>query len=432
MVMKQDCINARYGDHFRYLQGTYSKSKELKQVRVSGKCQTWKTRPDDFKLPVKYGMYESLYITPENAALFITEQEYQSRKEQAQAVGQVLKNPRRLKLSGKMKVIPFHSGERRLIEIAQQAGMLGWHVFVDGMYDADIHPSKTAHDALRKAYEVYPRTGQYKNQDFAYYSETQQNPSKRFPVRIGNIQDAVSLTIRKNVHGEYVVRLWRNGKHYKPADYFATDPDDAIATAQDMYKREVANRNWATGVQSNPISTEVRELAQFIINNTDLNRQQTQPIILNLRKKIKRGIYKPELAVKLWRYLADSGAKAYNKEYHKEFFDTVRGFGIFTVSMRNETARQLAEYYSGEVHEAASMKNPGTLRAVRKRTANAPSRAPFVPEKGGRHIHVQQQRGAMWFTLAVAPHTQKGRVMAEQWARQYHMRHRTSKLRLFV
>jgi hypothetical protein len=38
-----------------------------KQVRVTGRCKTWVTRPDDFRLPVKYGMYECLYITPRNA-----------------------------------------------------------------------------------------------------------------------------------------------------------------------------------------------------------------------------------------------------------------------------------------------------------------------------------------------------------------------------
>jgi hypothetical protein len=38
------------------------------RVRSSGKCQTWVTRPEEFKLPVKYGLYESGYITHANAA----------------------------------------------------------------------------------------------------------------------------------------------------------------------------------------------------------------------------------------------------------------------------------------------------------------------------------------------------------------------------
>jgi hypothetical protein len=39
----------------------------ITQVRASGKCQTWKTRPDEFRLPVKYGIYESSAITHSNA-----------------------------------------------------------------------------------------------------------------------------------------------------------------------------------------------------------------------------------------------------------------------------------------------------------------------------------------------------------------------------
>lgn len=37
------------------------------RCRVNGKCKVWKTRPTEFKLPVKYGLKECFYITPENA-----------------------------------------------------------------------------------------------------------------------------------------------------------------------------------------------------------------------------------------------------------------------------------------------------------------------------------------------------------------------------
>jgi hypothetical protein len=39
----------------------------ITRCRPSGRCQTWKTRPDDFRLPVKHGLYESGEITPANA-----------------------------------------------------------------------------------------------------------------------------------------------------------------------------------------------------------------------------------------------------------------------------------------------------------------------------------------------------------------------------
>ena len=37
------------------------------RVRVNGKCKVWKTRPAEFRLPVKYGLKQCFYITPENA-----------------------------------------------------------------------------------------------------------------------------------------------------------------------------------------------------------------------------------------------------------------------------------------------------------------------------------------------------------------------------
>ena len=38
--------------------------------RANGKCKTWKTRPDEFKLPIKHGLYQYGYITQDNAHLF--------------------------------------------------------------------------------------------------------------------------------------------------------------------------------------------------------------------------------------------------------------------------------------------------------------------------------------------------------------------------
>lgn len=36
------------------------------RVRKTGQLKTWKTRPNEFKLPVKYGLKDSFYITHEN------------------------------------------------------------------------------------------------------------------------------------------------------------------------------------------------------------------------------------------------------------------------------------------------------------------------------------------------------------------------------
>lgn len=41
--------------------------KEPVRARVTGRVKTWTTRPDDFRIPVKHGLRDSFYITPENA-----------------------------------------------------------------------------------------------------------------------------------------------------------------------------------------------------------------------------------------------------------------------------------------------------------------------------------------------------------------------------
>lgn len=41
------------------------------RCRASGKCKTWKTRPADFRLPVKHGLRDCFYITPDNAAEWV-------------------------------------------------------------------------------------------------------------------------------------------------------------------------------------------------------------------------------------------------------------------------------------------------------------------------------------------------------------------------
>lgn len=76
MITKEQAMQCRYGDEIHYT-GNHDCTKtvgprggvtiNIQRVRVSGRCQTWKTRPDEFRLPVKYGLYESGEITHSNA-----------------------------------------------------------------------------------------------------------------------------------------------------------------------------------------------------------------------------------------------------------------------------------------------------------------------------------------------------------------------------
>lgn len=47
---------------------TGGKANRVVTVRRSGKTKTWKTRPDEWDMPVKYGLYTSFHLTQFDAA----------------------------------------------------------------------------------------------------------------------------------------------------------------------------------------------------------------------------------------------------------------------------------------------------------------------------------------------------------------------------
>ena len=87
------------------------------------------------------------------------------------------------------------------------------------------------------------------------------------------------------------------------------------------------------------------ELEQYIENDADLHRQQHAPILKNLATKKARGQYKHPLAVKLFGYLVESGAKKYakafgspNQPWHK----------MFDVPTRKRVAEELTKSFEAE------------------------------------------------------------------------------------
>jgi hypothetical protein len=56
------------------------KDKRPVRVRVNGRCQTWKKVPDRWSLPVKYGLHNCFYVTPDSAEHWtVDEQEAQAK-----------------------------------------------------------------------------------------------------------------------------------------------------------------------------------------------------------------------------------------------------------------------------------------------------------------------------------------------------------------
>ena len=76
MITKAQALAIRYnqvfhfGDCTRFVGPRGGVKDSIVQVRASGGCKTWKTRPEEFRLPVKYGLYESGAVTQENAQDF--------------------------------------------------------------------------------------------------------------------------------------------------------------------------------------------------------------------------------------------------------------------------------------------------------------------------------------------------------------------------
>jgi hypothetical protein len=67
MITKSIALSA---SRFEHVSATNADGTPVR-CRAMGKCKTWKTRPADFKLPVKYGMYNSFYIDNVNASEWV-------------------------------------------------------------------------------------------------------------------------------------------------------------------------------------------------------------------------------------------------------------------------------------------------------------------------------------------------------------------------
>lgn len=184
----------------------------------------------------------------------------------------------------------------------------------------------------------------YPNLEGRYAGQQEQLKAQRNPAS----RSGVRIVYNKLLGGWYIVR----GPHQTPLGGRFNSKEEAQAHLM-RHRKNPAPR--ATAVTSTGDAVAAHELFLFIVNDQQLYNSQGQAIIVNLQRKIKRGIYRPDLALKLWRYLADSGAKKYT--YHhdagKRFggsWHLVKGYGIFTVPIREAAARELAAHYDAAIH----------------------------------------------------------------------------------
>ena len=106
-----------------------------------------------------------------------------------------------------------------------------------------------------------------------------------------------------------------------------------------------ARKRGRSPVRSAGDETAADELLLYMDNDEPLYLQK-KAFLDNAYRKMKKGTYSPELAVKLWMYYVERGAKA----YAKEFSTLTQWTKMFTKPTRELVARELAKREAAMLH----------------------------------------------------------------------------------
>ncbi len=138
-----------------------------------------------------------------------------------------------------------------------------------------------------------------------------------------------------------------------------------------------------------PDEAAAHELVLYITNDAQLYRQQTQPIIQNIRRKLKSGKFDKSKVYKLWMYLADNGSRKYTKE-----FGSAGDRNLFDVPTRWAAAKELHEHYQEEIGEVEGRRsNPASTKGWLSNSwiiVRASDKMVFC-RQGSRNVWVKKQ-----------------------------------------
>ena len=105
-------------------------------------------------------------------------------------------------------------------------------------------------------------------------------------------------------------------------------------------------------------SDAINELDLFIMNDEDLYRRRFMPIIENLKRKMKKGIYDDKLAIKLWMYLVDDAAVKYVQEFGTPDQDVK---DMFPKETRLQVAQNIADREKENIEQGEYDAPKGTV-----------------------------------------------------------------------
>ena len=118
------------------------------------------------------------------------------------------------------------------------------------------------------------------------------------------------------VGGEYkATTTWASSCAEAKEKYLADHPEIEPSTVSCSFAPKKGSLKSASYEGLNPgEQSEARELELYADNTSEIYPLK-ESIILNIARKIKRGVYDPALAPKLWRYWIDAAAKRYAQEF---------------------------------------------------------------------------------------------------------------------
>lgn len=114
-----------------------------RRFRVSGKCQTWKMRPGEFRLPVKFGWRGYTAITPHSAWGFTTDED-EAKSSKTYEQGSIL--------SGFIRSHQYREDDNALIVTFARVGLDNCWFFVvrNGGMEITVYNGLYANSSIRK------------------------------------------------------------------------------------------------------------------------------------------------------------------------------------------------------------------------------------------------------------------------------------------
>ena len=185
--------------------------------------------------------------------------------------------------------------------------------------------------------------------DLEYYPELENSPDHEIGVSIvHDILGSVDEVHRKEFYVDYP-KLARDMVLGGDIDEFEYDGVTyVIANAHDQY---MPRRNPRHHGSTDEMAQH--DLYLHITSDANLYRQVIVPNLQAIQKKIDKGLFSRELAMRSFKRIADLGAKSYTFEYDRTrgargAYD-VKGYGIFSSADRHAVAEMLADHYLSDM-----------------------------------------------------------------------------------